>query len=231
MVGTLVAAVTLGTVAVLASSEVGIASTLFYHPTTLLVLAGLTVALQAASFAGFASSISVAGVGMLATGYMLGVGPAVLAGVLAALVHAVKKRPKPYKVVFNASVFALAAAGGTATFAAVGSGDLSSRSSLVGALLGAGVFVVVNIGLLTLAMAASERQNPIALWRQRLAWLTPHYLAFGPLALAAGVIESELGVAGLVAAALLPIVLTLLVRESLTLIRARRASRGPLRAA
>ncbi len=229
-VGALVAAVSLGAAAVLASSVDGIAAAVEHHTATLLVLCGLTVALQALSLAGFASSISVAGVGMLATGFVLGVGPAVLTAVLAALVHALKKRPRPYKVLFNSSMFALAAAGGTAAFAALRGHDLSSLASLLGAQLGACVFLLVNVGLLTLAMAASEQRSPLAVWKERLAWLTFHYLAFGPLALAIAVIEKELGPAGLAAAALLPVALTLLVRESLTHLRARRTGRAPLRA-
>ena len=229
-VGTLVAAVSLGATVVLAASAGGIATAFEHHAATFFVLCGLTIVLQALSLPGFASSISVSGVGMLATGFVLGVGPAAVAGLLAGLVHAVTKRPRPYKVFFTAGAFALAAAGGTEAFSAVASRDHSSGSAFLGAQLGACVFLAANVGLLTLAMAASEHTAPYAVWRRRLAWLTPHYLAFGALALTAAVIEAELGLAGLVAAALFPLALALLVRTSLGLVRAGRTGHGAVRA-
>jgi putative nucleotidyltransferase with HDIG domain len=42
-------------------------------------------------------------------------------------------------------------------------------------------YYAVNVLLLSLAMGLSEGQAPITAWRERLAWLWPHYIAFGCL--------------------------------------------------
>jgi len=224
----LVGLVGTGAAVVLGLTAGEIAPAAQHHPGTLVAVIALTVALQALSLTGFASSISVAGVGMLAAGFMLGTGPAVLAAIAAASVHALKKRPKPYKAVFNAGTFVLAATAGTAVHTALAEHGGHGFRELVAAQLAACCFLVVNVGLLTLAMAAYEHRQPVALWWERLAWLTPHYLAFGPIAFAATVVAQELGADGLAAAALLPLLLAFLVRGSLTLARARH---GVVRAA
>ena len=64
-------------------------------------------------------SISVAGVTLLATGFTFGVGPGILAGIFAAGIHAVRRRSKPHKAVFNAAVFAIAAGVGVAIYHAL----------------------------------------------------------------------------------------------------------------
>jgi hypothetical protein len=73
-------------------------------------------------------------------------------------------------------------------------------------------------------MLTAVKIAPIALWRERLAWLTPHYLAFGPIALAATLIERHLGAPGLLAVSPLPVILTVLVKVSLDHARTRGAA-------
>src|SRR5947207_904007 len=159
-------------------------------------------------------SISVAGVGLLAVGFTFGVGAAMVAGILAAVVHALRRRSRPHRALFNAATFALAAAAGAAAYHAFG--DHHSTAATLGPALAAGaLFWLVNIGLLTIAMGLSEEASFLEVWRERLRWLTIHYLAFGPLALASTIAYDRVGLTGLVAFAVPPGLLVLSVRQYL----------------
>jgi hypothetical protein len=186
-------------------------------------LLALTVALEVISLKGSATAHSVAGIGMLAAAFSVGLGVGAVAGILAALVHAAKVRPKPYKAVFNAGGFVLATAAATGVFHALGGLSSHGVQQLVAAEAAACAFLIVNVGLLTLAIAGAERRNPVAVWKERLAWLTPHYLCFGPLALAVAVTRDEVGVLGLLPGAVPPVLLAVRLWRSLKLLRVRRS--------
>jgi HD-GYP domain-containing protein (c-di-GMP phosphodiesterase class II) len=65
-------------------------------------------------------------------------------------------------------------------------------------------------------MSLAESLSPVAVWNERLRWLTLHYLAFGPLALAVVIAYDRVGIAGLVAFALPPVLTMFSVRLYLT---------------
>src|SRR4030088_1737124 len=77
------------------------------------------------------------------------------------------------------------------------------------------VFWLVNIGLLTIVMSLAEQAPLGAIWRERFRWLTPHYLAFGPIAYASTVAYERIGVAGLLAFVVPPGLLILSTRQYL----------------
>src|SRR3954452_11253594 len=89
-------------------------------------------------------SISVAGVMYLATGFTFGIGAGVLAGVFAAGVHAIRRRSRPHKALFNAAAFAVAAGAGVAVFHALPHSS-SPIVELLPACAGGAAFWVVNI--------------------------------------------------------------------------------------
>src|SRR5207237_1121636 len=62
----------------------------------------------------------------------------------------------------------------------------------VGILAGL-VYYAVNAPLLAIVMGLAEGKGPVAPWRERLAWLWPHYGLFGALAAAFVVSEQDLG--------------------------------------
>jgi hypothetical protein len=164
-------------------------------------------------------SISVSGVTLLATGFTFGVGAGVLAGVFAAAIHAIKRRSKPHKALFNAATFAVAAAAGSAVYRALPHG--SPLASLVPAVAGGAAFWFVNIGLLTLIMTVSQAEIGFReVWNERFRWLTPHYLAFGPLALACTIAYDKVGLIGLFAFALPPALLIVSVQQYIDKTRA-----------
>src|SRR3954468_1064871 len=61
----------------------------------------------------------------------------------------------------------------------------------VAALAGT-VYYLVNSALLAIVMGLAERRGPAGVWRERLAWMVPHYVVFGLLAAAFVVSERSL---------------------------------------
>jgi hypothetical protein len=177
-------------------------------PITFTGFIALTVALQlmAVRVRG-RGAISVAGIAFLATGFTLGVGAAMASAVIAALVHALRSRPLLHRAIFNAGTFSLAAAAGTALYHLLENADSPAVEQLGIAFLSGGVFAVVNVSLLTVAMSVSEARSVIAVWNERLRWLTPHYLGFGVLALASTLAYEEVGFLAVLAFPLLPALL------------------------
>jgi putative nucleotidyltransferase with HDIG domain len=58
-------------------------------------------------------------------------------------------------------------------------------------------YYAVNAVLLSVVMALSEGDRPVAVWRERLAWLWPHYVLYGGLASGLIAAERSLGLAAI----------------------------------
>jgi hypothetical protein len=157
-------------------------------------------------------SISLAGIGLLSVGFTFGVGVAAWVGIFAALVHAIRRRSQVRKALFNAGTFALAAGAGVGAYTAIPHGS-SIVASIGPAILAGVAFWAVNIGLLTLVISLSQELPFFEVWNDGLRWLTLHYIAFGPLALASAIAYDRVGLAGL-AFALPPALLIVAVRGS-----------------
>ena len=148
------------------------------------------------------------------------VGPSVAEGRIAVL-RAVRRDPV-MKWTFDFGALSLA---GTAAalvfnlFPNVEQGPLLA----VGALAGL-AYYIVNSGLLAIVMGLAESRGPVGVWRERLAWMTPHYVAFGALAGLFAIAELDLGLYALAAFAL-P-VLMLWIAEKQYLDRSRSTVTG-----
>ncbi len=167
------------------------------------------------------ANLSPASVPEIALAFFIGpLGPiAAEAGI--ALTRAVRRDP-PLKWCFDLGALSLAGTAAALTFDAF-SGASDGELLAVGALAGA-AFYVVNSALLAVVMALSESRGPLGVWRERLAWMTPHYIAFGILA--ATFVIAELGL-GLYAIAVfaLPVVM-LWIAEKQYLDRSRATVTG-----
>jgi HD-GYP domain-containing protein (c-di-GMP phosphodiesterase class II) len=161
-------------------------------------------------------TVSVGAIGLLAIGMALGAGPAAYAAVLVAFAAWLRLGGRPQRAIFNAGALALAAAAAAEIPALVAGGSDSVVLRSVAGLAAATVFWLLNIGLLTLVMAFSERLPPVAVWHERFRWLTPYYLAYGPLAVASVLAGQRVGVLGLVAFTLPPAVLLHSMRQYLS---------------
>jgi len=190
------------------------------HPLDVAVFLLLTSALMLLAVDIYGKgSISVAGVTLLATGFTFGVGAGVAAGIFAAAVHAVRRRSRPHKALFNAATFAVAAGAAAGVYHAFPQSG-SAVVQLVPALAAAATFWFINIGMLTLVMSLSQGIGFVEVWNDRLRWLTLHYLAFGPLALASTIAYQKVGLVGLLAFALPPALLIVSVQQYIDKTRA-----------
>ena len=167
--------------------------------------AGLTAALQLMAVrTGSRYAISGSGIALLAAGFTLGAGAAILAALTLACVHSIRSRPPLHRALFNGSVLLLASAGAASLYHLLETGSSSTGGRLTWALAAVSAYCAINSGLLALAMGLSEGKNPAALWRERLSWLTPHYLVAGIVALAATGAYSDFGLLALLVLGLPP---------------------------
>jgi putative nucleotidyltransferase with HDIG domain len=211
----LIAAVASAATAVLVLSAAGAWTAVSGRPLAVGVFLAISVALMLAAVDVYGrGSITVAGIGLLLVGFTFGIGAAAFTGILVAVVHGVRRRSRVHKILFNAGNFALAAAAGAGVYALWGH-EGSALASLAPAFAAGVVFWAVNIGLITLAMSFSEGLDPWFVWNERFRWLTLHYLAFGPLALASTVAYDKVGLTGLIAFIVPPALLMLSVQQYL----------------
>ncbi len=158
------------------SSHAGIAA----EPWLFVALVVSVVALDAARIDVFErANLSPAAIPVLALAYFFGpLGP-IAAEAMIALGRVIRHDPV-LKWGFDFGALSLAGAAAAWVFQVVPAGE-GGALIVVGALAGV-VYYAVNSGLLAIVMGLAESRSPLAVWRERLAWMTPHYLAFGLLA-------------------------------------------------
>jgi putative nucleotidyltransferase with HDIG domain len=186
------------------------------NPRRALTLLLLVLVLQAFSIQVYGrGSMSMSAIGLLAAGFMLGVGPAMVMAVLAALVQWARARGVLYKAVFDVGNFALTAGSGAAVYHLILLGGDSPGLKLTAATLAGVTYSAVNNGLLCLAITLSEGESFRRVWMERFHWARYHFLAWGPLALAAAIAYQKVGVSGLIAFVLPPALMLVSWRDYL----------------
>ena len=175
------------------------------RPWTFLALCALTVVLQLVQVEVYGrGATSFASAGLLATGFVFPVGAAMIVAAVLGIVVLIARRGRLNRGVFDAAQFSLAAGAAALLFHATGAPGWAPAARILPAV-GAGIaYMVVNAGLLTLAMSMADGRRPLEIWRERFKWLVPYYLAAGPLALALAVAYEKVGIVGLLAFALPP---------------------------
>ena len=226
LANTVIGAVIVAGVALAAAVAPGALDAAREHPAALASFAGLAAALQLVAGLYRRGSISLAGVGMLAAGFALGVRAAVATALACAAVHFARRRGKLHRALFSAAALALAAGGATALYHLVETDETGSLARVVLALGAGAVSWAVNTALVATAISASDDRAPFAVWRCCFGWMATPYLAFGPLALAAVLAFEALGPAGLLAFAAAPAALGLSVRRDVTRRRPTLDARG-----
>jgi diguanylate cyclase (GGDEF)-like protein/putative nucleotidyltransferase with HDIG domain len=177
-------------VAVLASPDAALASPLLF---ALLVLSVAALDLVRINLFERAN-ISPASAPALALACFFGpLGP-VAAEALIALLRYLRREPT-IKWGFDFAALTLAGAAAAHVF------DLLSAHGVL-ALLGiaalAGLaYYAVNVGLLSVVMALAEGDRPGRVWRERLAWLWPHYLLYGLMGGGLVAVEQRVGLPAL----------------------------------
>jgi putative nucleotidyltransferase with HDIG domain len=220
-VGVLISLVASAASVALAFSADGAWERVSAHPWVFLTFLGVTFALQLASVEIYGrGAFSFAGAGMLAMGLAFGPGPAMYTAVGMGLLNTIRRGGKLHRAVFDMAQWGLAAGAAAVVYAAFGPERWSTFARFVPATIAGIAFLVVNIGLLCVAMSLSEGTSPIAVWRERFKWITPYYLTSGPLALALVIAYHKVGLTGLVAFALPPAFMMISIRQYLTKTRA-----------
>ncbi len=87
---------------------------------------------------------------------------------------------------------------------------------LVAATAAGIVYTALNNGLLCFAMALHESTSTRAVWMERFHWARFHFLAFGPVALTLALANDKMGLTGVVAFSLTPILMVVSLRAFVT---------------
>jgi putative nucleotidyltransferase with HDIG domain len=220
-VAALVACIAAAAAAATAVVAVPAAQAIGDSPVAFLAFVATTFGLQLASVEVYGrGTYSFAGSGMLATGFAFGPGPAMITGLAMGLVNGARRRAKAHRIVFDMAQWALAAGAGALVFRGLGAEHFGSVLRMGPAFLAAVVFLAINVGLLSLAMGFSEGEHPLAIWRERLQWVTPYGIAAGPLGAALVIAYDKIGSIGLLVFALPPAFMMVSVRQYLAKTRA-----------
>ena len=143
-----------------------------------LVGAGQALSYEAVELEG---SLSVSVVGSLAGAALFGYRAALPLAVTIAVVDWSARRNSLHHVVYNIGTMAASSLAAAAVFDIWAHTSTNVDRGVVAALgVGAGaVYFLVNMGLLSLASAVEGHENPINVFRERYAWLLPHYVVYG----------------------------------------------------
>jgi HD domain/MASE9 len=207
VVGLVVGMAIAASVGLIVASQ-GLVATLSDQPLRVATLLALTLALQMFSVEVYGrGSVSMSGVGVLASAFLFDTGTTMAIASLAAIAQGLRRRRELYKSVFDFANFALSAGAASLVFQPV------HEWRMLGAVLAGITYAAVNNGLLCVAMTLSDRTNWSKIWFERFHWARFHFALFGPLALAATIAYEEVGTAGLVAFTLPPALMILSVRQ------------------
>ncbi|MBV8258639.1 MAG: HD-GYP domain-containing protein [Actinobacteria bacterium] len=213
-------------VAATAAAVVALTASQSWHavgprPWTFLMFCGLALALQLTSVEVYErGSMSFSSTGLIAIGIEFNAGAALIAGVAMGVATLVARRGRLNRGVFDSAQLGLAAGGSAAVY------DLLARAHhgtavLVGPAAAAGaVYLAINVGLLSLAMGMAEGRSVAEVWKERFRWRTPYYVVSGLLALAVVRAYDSLGLTGLLAFALPPLMMMVSVRQYVSRTRA-----------
>jgi diguanylate cyclase (GGDEF)-like protein/putative nucleotidyltransferase with HDIG domain len=173
----------------------------------LLAVLALVTAGQALSLELEGGLISVSAAGALAGVALFGPKAALLLAAAIAAVDWSARRTPVYQLLFNVGALSFASLAAAGAFAL---GEGSERSSMllaVAAGLAAGAaYFLVNTALLSIALGLEGRDSWRRIWKDRFAWLLPHYVAFGAIGAAIALAYEAIQFYGL-AVLLLPVLL------------------------
>jgi hypothetical protein len=173
-VGTVAAA---GFVALVAGTRIESLGSI--DPLMLAVLVLLAVVAQRVPVFLFRSSaISVSFAAVIAAYVLYGTGAAVWVALAQAAVNSVTPRRKPLrKMAFNFGSFAVSAylAGEVYRLSGGSTPPAAIASTLIGVGISAAVYFVVNTSLTAVAIAMSEAQSVVAVWRTNYSWMPVNF--------------------------------------------------------
>jgi putative nucleotidyltransferase with HDIG domain len=148
-------------------------------------------------------SLSVAAVGSLAGAALAGPRPALLIAATIAVIGWSAGQERLHHLFFNIGTLSLSCLAAAGVFAAFEQtlGDRQVVLYAAGVAAGAAYFLV-NTGLLASAVALEGHEAAWRAWRERFAWLTPHYLFYGFIGAMIAFLYDKVGISGLLVFAL-----------------------------
>ena len=164
----------------------GVAGTLFGHSTdyvglvVILALVGLGEALSLEVEE--TGSISVRAGGALAAAAIIGPRAALPLAITMSAVAWSARRASFHHNLFNVGVLSLATLAASSIFSLHFSGPVGTGVFVASGLLAGAAYFLVNTVLLSVAVGVEGRESFYRVWRERFAWLTPHYVTYGFIA-------------------------------------------------
>jgi diguanylate cyclase (GGDEF)-like protein/putative nucleotidyltransferase with HDIG domain len=191
----------------------------------LLVVAALVGGGQALALEVDEGAISFSAVGALAGAALFGPKAGLVLAVTTVVVDWSARRTALQHVLFNTGALTLASLAAAGVFAAAG--DRQIVVAAAGLLAGAAYFAI-NTGLYSLAIAVEGNESWRGAFRERFAWLLPHYVVYGFIG---GVIAIAYDAAGLYALAVFTVPLLLMRKTQEAYLAHTRKSARKLREA
>jgi putative nucleotidyltransferase with HDIG domain len=173
-------------------------------------------------------SISVSAVGAIAGAALFGPRAALALAITTTAVEWSARRDPFHYVVFNIGTLTLASLAAAGVFTAGFTGDLGRVVYVASGFAAGATYYAVNMGLLSMAVAIEGHQRWFAVFRERFAWLSTHYLVYGFIA---GVIWVGHDTAGLWALAVFALPLLLMRKTQEAYLRHTQRSAQKLREA
>jgi diguanylate cyclase (GGDEF)-like protein/putative nucleotidyltransferase with HDIG domain len=170
----------------LLGTAAGLAAAIFGHSqdivglVTIIVLVGLgqVLSLEVEE----TGSISVSAVGALAAAAIVGPRAAIALAITMSAVEWSARRAVFHQLLFNVGALSLASLAAAAIFAVHLPGQIGTGIFVASGLLAGLVYMVVNMGLVSIAVGVEGRESPLRVFRERFAWLAPHYAVYGFIA-------------------------------------------------
>jgi putative nucleotidyltransferase with HDIG domain len=169
-----------------AGTLAGVAGAVFGHSTDYVGLAVIVVLVGVGEALSLeveeTGSISVSAVGALMAAAIIGPRAALPLAITMSAVAWSARRASFHHNLFNVGIISLATLAATAVFGLHFGGPIGTVAFVASGLLAGGMYFLVNTGLLSLAVGLEGRENFVHVWRERFAWLTPHYVTYGFIA-------------------------------------------------
>src|SRR4051794_33850428 len=194
----------------------------------LIALVALVGAGQALALEVDDGSISVSAVGSIAGAALFGPRAALAIALTIAAVEWSARRSPFHYVVFNVGTLTLSSLAAAGVFTAGFGGRFEDLSYVVAGIAAGATYFAVNMSLLSLVVAIEGHERWWAVFKERFAWLTTHYLVYGFIG---GVIWVGNETAGLWALAVFAVPLLLMRKTQEAYLRHTQRSAQKLRAA
>ena len=191
----------------------------------LLVVAALVGGGQALALEVDEGAISFSAVGALAGAALFGPRAGLVLAVVTVAVDWSARRTGLRHVLFNVGALTLASLTAAGVFAAAG--DRQIIVAVAGLVAGVAYFVI-NTGLYSLAIAIEAKESWFGAFRERFAWLLPHYVVYGFIG---GVMAIAYDAAGLYALAVFTVPLLVMRNTQESYLAHTRKSANKLREA